>query len=389
MPDALDRHMLNRAALAALRAAGHAEPHPLVGCIIGRDDGTVLGMGHHHRFGEAHAEVNALRACAMSGANPRGATAWVTLEPCNFTGKTGPCSEALIDAGVARVIYARADPHPEAAGGAATLRAAGVETHLSSASLLATRLSDPFIRRMTTGLPWIIAKWAQTIDGRIATSDGQSKWISGPGSRRQVHHLRSRVDAILTGIGTVLADDPLLTVRGVRARRTPLRIVVDPKLQIPLNSALVRSIDQAPLLVATSAERVSAHPSSIQALRNAGVQVVPLKRNGAGLDVQSLLRTLASEHDVANVLVEGGPGLLGRLFAADLVDEARIYIAPMLLGDPQALAPANIGPAPSLSAARSMTLLRASCVAHDALLVYRRSLESVTCPPAPLPETSA
>jgi diaminohydroxyphosphoribosylaminopyrimidine deaminase/5-amino-6-(5-phosphoribosylamino)uracil reductase len=385
MKAALDRAMLDRAALLALRAAGYAEPNPLVGCVIGRADGSLLGIGHHHRFGEAHAEVQALRDCARRGADPRGATAWVTLEPCNHTGKTGPCARALIDAGVAQVVYARADPHALASGGAAALRAAGVNARLSGASVLAQRISDPFIRRVTTGLPWIIAKWAQTIDGRIATSAGESKWISGPTSRRQVHRLRARVDAILTGIGTVLADDPLLTVRGVCARRTPLRILVDPKLQLPIESALVRSVGQAPLLVVAGAELVHAGTPRVHALRAAGVEVVGIERSDRGLELASFFRDLAAQREVVNILVEAGPRMLGRLFGADLVDEARVYVAPTVLGDPAAPGPASIGHAPSLSAAARMTLLRASRVGADALLVYRRTIEAITCPPAPLP----
>lgn len=384
MTAALDRLMLNRAARAALRAAGCAEPNPLVGCVIARSDGTVLGIGHHRRFGDAHAEVEALRDCSRRGVDPRGATAWVTLEPCNHTGKTGPCSRALIDAGVSRVVFARADPHHAAAGGATALRTGGVEARLSGASEFATRLSDPFIRGVTVGLPWVIAKWAQSIDGRIATSSGQSKWISGATSRRQVHRLRARVDVILTGIGTALADDPLLTVRGVRARRTPMRIVLDPKLQIPMSSALVRSAGEAPVVIGASASLVAAEPSKVGDLRAAGVEVLALEYGEGGFDLQALLRDLARDRQVTNVLVEAGPRLLGRMFEADLIDEARVYIAPMLLGDPSAPGAAHIGAAPSLDAGARFTLLRASRVAGDALLVYRRSSESVTCPPAPL-----
>ncbi len=383
--------MLDRAAGAALRGAGLVEPNPLVGCVIGLREGRTLGIGHHRRFGEAHAEIEALRDCARRGADPRGATVWATLEPCSHTGKTGPCADALIEAGVARVVYAAADPNPVAAGGAARLRSAGVEVCLSAASARATRASDPFRRRMATGLPWVIAKWAQSIDGAVATSSGESKWISGPASRRQVHRLRARVDAVLTGIGTVLADDPLLTARGVHLRRVASRVVVDADLRIPVESGLVRSADRTPLIVATRGEVAEGAGAKVRALRGLGVEVVGFGRrsgyeSGGWLDLESLLRWLAAARSVANVLVEAGPGLLGGLFAGDLVDEARVYVAPMVLGDAEAPRAARIGPAASLAVAHRMELLRAHPAGRDAMLWYRRPADEVTCPPAPLLE---
>lgn len=385
MSDSLDRAMLRRAALAAWRAAGYAEPNPLVGCVIGRADGAVLGIGHHHRFGEAHAEINALADCARRGFSPRGATAWVTLEPCAHTGKTGPCARALVEAGIAEVVYARADPNPLAAGGAAMLSAAGVAQRLSEACAFATRISDPFCRRIATGLPWVIAKWAQTIDGRIATRSGASKWISGATSRRAVHRLRARVDAILTGMGTVRADDPLLIARGVHVRRTALRVVIDPRLEIDPRSALVRSVEQAPLLVVTLENAASEDSARARELRQAGVELLE-SRGAEGVDLPAMLRYLAGERGVSNVLVEAGPGLLGRLFRQDLVDEAHVYIAPMLLGDAEALSAADMGEAPSLDAARRLTLLRSRVLAGDAQLVYRRAASAVTSLPAPRAE---
>ena len=230
--------MLDLAARLALRARGRAEPNPLVGCVLVKA-GEVIGMGHHRLFGDVHAEVDALRSARRQGHDPLGCTAYVTLEPCNHQGKQPPCTRALIEAGVARVIAARRDDNPVAAGGFEALRSAGIPCEVSEDSSLARDISDPFFKRVRTGTPWVIAKWAQTIDGRVATRTGESKWISSEASRRRVHALRGRVDAIMCGLGTVLADDPMLTPRPTKGRgpprRTPIRVVADAHLDIPLD----------------------------------------------------------------------------------------------------------------------------------------------------------
>jgi diaminohydroxyphosphoribosylaminopyrimidine deaminase/5-amino-6-(5-phosphoribosylamino)uracil reductase len=372
------KRMLDLAARLALRAAGHVEPNPLVGCVL-VSDGRVIGMGHHRRFGGLHAERDALESCRRQGQDPRGSTAYVTLEPCNGHGKQPPCSHALIEAGVARVVYARPDPNPPKSGGAATLRSAGLTCEMTSESPLATSLAAPFVRRFETGLPWTIAKWAQTIDGRIATRTGESKWISSEQSRARVHRLRARVDAILTGIGTVLADDPLLTPRGVRARRTPIRVVADTDLDLRLDSALVRTANEIPTIVACEASLVGAEIASgrVAALKAAGVRVVgvparPRAGSGSGIDLQALLKILAAEHAVATVMVEAGPGLVGSLVEEDLIDEAVIYLAPMLLGDELAKSVAVGRVAEQLKSARRFQLWRARPVGDDVELTYRR-----------------
>ena len=200
------REMLDLAARLAMRAAGDVEPNPMVGCVIvrpGEGDlaSRIIGRGHHRFFGEEHAEAEALADCCRRGQSPRGATMYVTLEPCNHQGKQPPCTDAIIAAGIGRVVCARRDPNPAAAGGEGKLRAAGIDCEVNDSSVLATRLADPFAKRVTTGLPWVIAKWAQTIDGWIATRTGESKWISGAPSRNKVHRIRARVDAIITAIG--------------------------------------------------------------------------------------------------------------------------------------------------------------------------------------------
>lgn len=383
-PHRRHKHYLDAAARAALRAAGDAEPNPLVGCVIvkeGSGEGGVIGRGHHRRFGEPHAEVEALADCARRGHSPAGATVYTTLEPCNHHGKQPPCTEALIAAKVARVIFARHDPNPTARGGAERLIEAGIAAEFSDASPLATRLTDPFIKRITTGTPWVIAKWAQTIDGRVATRTGQSQWISSEPSRRMVHRLRSRVDAILTGIGTVKADNPLLTARGVpRVRRMARRVVVDPLLETPVTSALVRSISRGgaaggtPLTIGCAAMAMSLRAAARDALIAAGAEIIGLPGEPERLDLTVLLRHLAQAHHASNVLVEAGPGLVGSLARDQLIDEAVVFIAPMLMADEHARPLAAGHVASWLSDARRYELVRMTRRGPDAVLFYRRPI---------------
>jgi diaminohydroxyphosphoribosylaminopyrimidine deaminase/5-amino-6-(5-phosphoribosylamino)uracil reductase len=301
----------------------------------------------------------------------------VTLEPCNHVGKQPACVGALVEARVARVVFARADPNPIAAGGAAALREAGIEAVLHEGCVLATRVSDPFVKRVRTGLPWVIAKWAQTIDGRVATRTGQSKWISGEWSRARVHQLRSRVDAILTGIGTVVTDDPMLNARVRRpVRRIAKRVVADTGLDIPLDCKLVRTAREIPTLVACERSMACTTYTAKKraACDQAGVQIVPVADVGigGGLDLRELLGVLARDHGVATVLVEAGSGLLGSLLQEDLIDEAVVYVAPMMLGDEQARSVAVGRVATALSSARRFGLWRVKNLRGDVEIVYRR-----------------
>ena len=371
-----DKLFLDLAARAALRAAGDVEPNPLVGAAIVRD-GTLLGLGHHRRYGGPHAETEALGSAHRQGHCVRGATMYVTLEPCNAPGRQPPCTRAIIASGVARVVYARTDPNPLKAGGAQALRDAGIDTLLSDASPLATGISAPFVHRITTPLPWVIAKWAQTIDGRVATRGGESKWISNDRSRARVHKVRARVDAMLTGIGTVATDDPMLTARGVRrVRRVAARVVADTDLSISPESALVRPAGQAPTFVACDGTLLTAgitRPKR-ETLGRAGVHLmgVPASANGRGLCVRTLLVRLREMHSISSVLLESGPGLLGACFDADVVNEALVYIAPMLLGDELARSVAVGRVAQSLNAARLLSLWRVRTIGNDVELLYRR-----------------
>ncbi len=361
----IDRRFMEIAARLALRGHGGAEPNPLVGCVIVTDKGRVAGWGFHRRCGGPHAEIEAIR---RAGPRARGATAYVTLEPCNHVGRTGPCSEALIEAGLRRVIFARADPSP-ASGGARRLREAGIEATLLECPAAAA-VSDPWAHRIAIGLPWVVAKWAQTLDGRIATRAGESRWISGESSRRLVHRERGRVDAILTGIGTVVADDPLLTAR-CRHRRVARRVVVDPALEIPLESKLVATAASVPTIVACDESALARRRDRAAELAEAGVELIGLSSAGGDLPLADLLRRLAADHETSTVLVEAGPGLLGRLFGAGLVNEAWVFVAPRLLGDEEALPPVGGLRVPHLAGATPLELIDSRTRGGDVVLRYR------------------
>lgn len=355
------KRMLDLAARLAWRALGDTDPNPLVGCVVARGD-AILGAGRHRVFGGPHAEREALADCRRRGNDPRGATLYCTLEPCRHVGKQPPCTEAVIAAGIARVVYARPDPAGVSGGGAEVLRSAGVEAALSDASPLATALSDPFVHRVRTRRPWVIAKWAQTLDGRIATRTGESQWITGPLMRRRVHRMRARVDAVLVGLGTVLADDPRLTARETRrVRRVAARVVLDTEGRLPPETALVRTADRTPTIVVTASDRGWA-----------GVRVLRVGRGPGGVDVGEALARLGSEFGVASVLVEAGPRVLGSMLEADLIDEAFVHVAPMVLGDALARGAAEGRTAPALADARRFGLVRAKPLAGDLEVWVRR-----------------
>lgn len=369
----LDRSMLDLAADMARRAAGRVEPNPLVGCVITSPDdpGLVIAAGHHREFGGPHAEIDALRNAEQQGEPVAGATVYVTLEPCAHHGKTPPCVDALIAARVGEVVIARRDPHPSAKGGAEALRRAGIAVRFTDASERATRLSDPFCMRVEEGRSWVIAKWAQTLDGRVATRTGDSKWISGERSRAIVHRWRGRVDAVLTGVGTVVADDPILTARGERRpRRVALRAVVDPSLRTPLDAALVRTAKQTPVVMFCEPDA----GARADALRASGVVVVPIgpdRHDPARLDLREALEWLSRERAATNVLLEAGPGLLSSMLRADLVDEARVFVSPVLLGDRSAVPAFDLRPLDRLADARRVQTTLVRRVGDDALLALR------------------
>jgi diaminohydroxyphosphoribosylaminopyrimidine deaminase/5-amino-6-(5-phosphoribosylamino)uracil reductase len=313
---------MRRALRLARRGWGRVAPNPLVGAVLVRD-GEVVGEGWHAEFGGPHAEVHAL---AAAGDRARGATAYVTLEPCNHHGKRGPCSEALLAAGVARVVVAIADPHAVAAGGIGRLRAAGVEVTVGVEARRARELAAPFLHDVTGGvLPWTTLKLALSIDGAVADHTRGPGWLTGAESRRAVHRLRAGHDAVAVGIGTALADDPALTVRDVRAPRVaPLRVVFDRAARLPLGSRLVRSARDVPVAVICATDAPAERTAALDA---AGVRVLPADGLADGL------RVLRRDHGVRALFVEGGARLSGALWAADLVDRLVTFQAPVVLGE--------------------------------------------------------
>lgn len=321
-----------RAALElARRGRGAVEPNPMVGAVIVRD-GREIARGFHRRVGGPHAEPEALRAAAESGEDVRGATVYCTLEPCCHTNKrTAPCVPALIEAGVGRVVVAMEDPDPNVSGrGIELLRAAGIEVAVGVCETEARGLLAPYVKLRTQGRPWVICKWAQTRDGFLARPDGQGRWVSGAESRRAVHELRGLCDAILVGIGTVFADDPLLTNRGDGPKR-PARIVLDSRLRTPPNSRLIRSASDGPVLIATTRFAASHEVGRVDPLFHAGAEIIELPHAGEALDLGALLDELG-RRDWTYLLVEGGPRVLRSFVSGGLTDELFVFTAPDSVG---------------------------------------------------------
>jgi diaminohydroxyphosphoribosylaminopyrimidine deaminase/5-amino-6-(5-phosphoribosylamino)uracil reductase len=329
--------VMRRAIALAGRGIGFVEPNPPVGAVIVDDQLRLVGEGWHERFGGPHAEVGAL---AQAGDRARGATLYVTLEPCCHFGKTPPCTGAIIAAGIKKVIVGMQDPFPQVAGrGIERLRTAKIDVEVRLLEPEVRRLTAPFRKLVETGRPYVHAKWAMTLDGRIASHRGASKWISNAASRAVAHKLRGRMDAIVIGIGTALADDPLLTARP-GGPRVATRIVFDSRARLPVDSQLVRTVNQAPLMIVTGPQ---APRDNIERLRDKGAEVFqsgpsPSAAAAGHPDPVAVLNELGRRR-MTNVLVEGGSELLGALFDGQLIDEAHVFIAPKLLGGSGAKSP--------------------------------------------------
>lgn len=366
---ALDEQRLREALELAQQAIGRCEPNPRVGCIIGRADGTVLARGATQPAGQAHAEAAALQAAQASGAEVQGATAWVTLEPCAHHGRTPPCADALVAAGMARVVVGVRDPFEQVNGlGLARLRAAGIQVDLAQGELARAchEINIGFFSRVQRGRPWVRMKAAASLDGRTALPDGTSQWITGPAARTDGHAWRRRAGAVLTGIGTVLEDDPRLDVRQVPTERQPLRVVVDSRLQTPLQARLL----PPPGAVLVYAAQDPA--SRAGALREAGAEVAMVPGPGGKVDLAGMLADLA-RRGVNELHVEAGHRLNGSLLRAGLVDELLLYMAPVLLGEGRGIA--ALGTLASLADATRWTFHEVLPVGEDLRLRLR--------PPAP------
>jgi diaminohydroxyphosphoribosylaminopyrimidine deaminase/5-amino-6-(5-phosphoribosylamino)uracil reductase len=324
---------MRRALELAERGRGCVEPNPMVGAVVVRG-GRIVGEGLHARFGGPHAEPVAV---AAAGEACRGATLYVTLEPCTHYGKTPPCVPAVLAAGFTRVVAAMIDPDPHNQGrGIEQLRAAGVEVETGLLEGEARRLNAPFVKLATRGLPFVTAKWAMSLDGKTATRTGDSRWVSSAPSRELVHTLRGQMDALLVGIGTVLADDPLLTARPP-GPRTAVRIVADSQARLPLDSQLARTVKQAPVLAATTEAAPAERRGALQA---AGVEVLLLPAEAGRVSLRALLAELGRRR-MSNVLLEGGGELAAAALAGGLVDKLLVFVAPKVLGGRDAPTPAG------------------------------------------------
>lgn len=327
-----DEKYMKAALKLAQRGIGSVEPNPAVGCIIVKGS-QIVGKGWHRKFGAEHAEITALQDCKTLGVNPNGATMYVTLEPCCHYGKTPPCVDAISASQLARVVVATIDPSAHAGGaGIQQLRDAGVEVEVGLCENEARLLNAPFIKYATTGRCWTVLKWAQSIDGKLAYSDqtDEQRWISGELSRKEVQKLRRRVQAILVGINTVLADNPLLTARPAKGQ-TLTRIVLDTNLRIPLKSKLLTTAKKVPLLIVTSPQAVQANPKEAEKIRGKGAELLTLQDEPGRSNIHSVLEEL-SDRGVAQLLVEGGPRVIASFLREGLADEISVYIAPRILG---------------------------------------------------------
>jgi len=361
---ALDDTRLGQALALAEHSIGLSDPNPRVGCVIGSSSGETFGEGWTQAAGQAHAEVQALADCRARGADTRGATAWVTLEPCSHHGRTPPCCDALIESGITRVVIACVDPNPVVQGrGIERLRQAGVQVTIAGESHArrCEELNVGFFSRMRRGRPWVRLKIACSLDGRVALSDGRSQWITGPEARTDGHRWRKRAGAVLTGVGTVLADDPRLDVRLVPTQLQPLRVVLDSRRRMPSNAAILDPPGNVLQLHTDS--RDAATPSHAPNWSQRSLRAGP-----GGIDLHAVVAELA-RREINEVHVEAGPRLNAALLNAGLVDEILLYQAPMLIGPGQPLA--ELEALPALDAARRFTLHGVQPIGEDLRLLLR------------------
>ncbi|HTJ92784.1 MAG TPA: bifunctional diaminohydroxyphosphoribosylaminopyrimidine deaminase/5-amino-6-(5-phosphoribosylamino)uracil reductase RibD [Pararobbsia sp.] len=359
-----DFAQMERALVLAARGMYTTTPNPRVGCVLVKD-GVVIGEGHTQPAGQDHAEIRALKDARARGHDPRGATAYVTLEPCSHFGRTPPCANALIDAKIARVIAAMEDPNPQVSGrGLQILRAAGIDVRCGLLERESYELNIGFVSRMTRGRPWVRVKVAASVDGHTALPDGTSQWITGEAARNDGHAWRARACAILTGIGTVLGDDPQMTVRAVDTPRQPLRVLVDRHLEVPLSARL---LDGPPPLVYCASDSGDS-ATRAQALRDRGVQVVAMPNAAGKVDLPAMLLDLG-KRGINELHVEAGYKLHGSLLREGCVDELLLYMAPSLLGD--AMPMFNLAPPATLDTRTRLEFHSVDRLGDDLRIVAR------------------
>jgi len=331
-----DEKYMQMALKLAQRGIGQVEPNPAVGAVIVKG-GQVIGKGWHRQFGGPHAEINAIEDCRALGANPAGAEMYVTLEPCCHKGKTPPCTDAIIAAGLAKLIVATIDPSEHAGGkGISQLRNARIEVELGLCEAEARLLNAPFLKFAATGKTWVILKWAQSIDGKLSFAEpAEQKWLSSKQSRNDSHNLRRRAGAILVGINTVIADDPLLTPRPAKGK-TPLRIILDNQLRTPLDCRLIKTAEKAPVMIISLQGAVDADTRKAEAIRQRGAEILGYPDTGGRSNLDFLLEQLA-QRGCQQLLVEGGAKVIGSFIKENLADEIVVYIAAKLLGGGRAV----------------------------------------------------
>lgn len=357
--DDIHRAMMERALVEARRGLGRTRPNPAVGCVIARGS-EIIATAYHRRAGELHAEAAALK---RAGDQARGADVYVSLEPCDHQGRTGPCTSALVAAGVGRVFVAMRDPNPLVNGrGIRRLRQAGIRVEVGLCEQQAREVNEAFVHRMQTGRPFVVAKLAQSLDGRVATRQGDSQWITSEPARRLGHRLRAELDAIVVGVGTVLADDPKLTCR-LRRGRDPVRVVLDTRARTPLSAQVIQGArtSKAPTWLVVGKD---ASPQRLRAFEKAGVEIIRCRARGGQVDLDALMPLLA-ERDLVSLLVEGGPRVMGSFVDRGLVDKVHAFVAPLIIGGEKARSAVEAKGAAKLADALHLQRLRVEEVGPD------------------------
>jgi diaminohydroxyphosphoribosylaminopyrimidine deaminase/5-amino-6-(5-phosphoribosylamino)uracil reductase len=363
MYSAVDHQFMSEAIAEAQKALYLSNPNPRVGCVIVKD-GQIIGRGFTQKAGSAHAEVQALANAKSLGNDPTGSTVYVTLEPCNHTGRTPPCVDALIAVKPAAIFVAMTDPNPLVAGkGLERLKAAGIKVHSGLMEAEARSLNPGFISRMMRGLPWVRMKIAASLDGKTALPDGRSQWITGPLARADGHHWRAQACAIVTGVGTVKEDDPSLNVRDVQTERQPWRIIVDSKLETPLTAKILNNVDQAGVIIVCASLDSAETQQKAKVLVDRGVEVIAMANPSGKVDLPKLFSYLAKEREMNEIHIEAGFKLNSSLLRENCVDELLLYYAPFFMGE--GIGMANISPLNSLAEKEEWKIIDQSLFGSD------------------------
>ena len=363
MYSAVDQQWMREALAQAHQALYLSNPNPRVGCVIVRD-GQIIAKGHTQKVGGPHAEVQALSDLRSQGLSCEGASIYVTLEPCSHTGRTGPCVDAIIAAKPAKVFIAMQDPNPLVMGqGIERLKAAGIEVHCGLLESEAKELNRGFVSRMTRGLPWVRLKIAATLDGKTALPDGQSQWITGPVARADGHHWRAQACAIVTGVGTVKEDDPLLNVREVATQRQPWKIIVDSKLETPANAKILENLNGAGVIIVSGILDSSEQKQKARTLRDRGIEVIEMPNAFGKVDLPKMFAYLAKEREMNEIHVEAGFKLNGSMLREQCVDELLLYYAPFFMGE--GIGMANVTPLSNLNLQKDWQMFEKQFLGDD------------------------